>query len=110
MSNDTNRQPLRQAALSLFAALGYQSGRAVESRPVSDFREQFDKEGRPWCHVTPILAHNGTDGFAFRARRKPQRYLVVSRGFATPPWARRHGFMRQYWCDAALEHLADRRD
>ena len=38
-------QPLRKAALSLFAALGYESDRTVETRTVHDFREQFDPDG-----------------------------------------------------------------
>jgi adenine-specific DNA-methyltransferase len=37
-------QPLRKAALSLFAALGYESDRTVETRSVQDFREQFDPD------------------------------------------------------------------
>jgi len=38
--------PLRQAALSLFAELGYQSDRTVETTSVADFRQQFDVESR----------------------------------------------------------------
>jgi adenine-specific DNA-methyltransferase len=39
-------QPLRKAALSLFAALGYQSDRTVETASVADFRAKFDPESR----------------------------------------------------------------
>jgi len=59
MSNNTERklaigqhiqafanQPLRKAALSLFAALGYQSDRTVETQSVADFRAQFDPDSK----------------------------------------------------------------
>jgi type I restriction-modification system DNA methylase subunit len=59
MSNNTERkqainqhiqafanQPLRKAALSLFAALGYESDRTVETPSVADFRRQFDPESK----------------------------------------------------------------
>ncbi len=39
-------QPLREAALSLFATLGYQSDRTVETKSLADFREQFDPESK----------------------------------------------------------------
>lgn len=39
-------QPLRQSALSLFAALGYTSDRTIETRSVQDFRDQFDPDGK----------------------------------------------------------------
>jgi adenine-specific DNA-methyltransferase len=39
-------QPLRQAALSLFATLGYESNRTVETPSVAEFREQFDSESK----------------------------------------------------------------
>jgi hypothetical protein len=39
-------QPLRKAALSLFATLGYGSDRTVASPSVADFRTQFDPESR----------------------------------------------------------------
>lgn len=39
-------QPLRQAALSLFATLGYESDRTVETPSVAEFREQFDSESK----------------------------------------------------------------
>lgn len=39
-------QPLRKASLELFATLGYESDRTVETRSVEDFREQFDPETR----------------------------------------------------------------
>ena len=45
---------------------------------------------------------NKSDGFWVRARRKPQRYPQVSRGFATPPWRERRGFMFQIACNTAL--------
>ncbi|MBS3935405.1 MAG: Eco57I restriction-modification methylase domain-containing protein [Sulfuritalea sp.] len=38
--------PLRKGALSLFAALGYESDRTVETHSVADFRAQFDPECR----------------------------------------------------------------
>jgi hypothetical protein len=41
---------------------------------------------------------NESDGFGPRARRKPQQYQVVLRGFATPPSGRRRAFMfRNLW-------------
>ena len=44
---------------------------------------------------------NESDGFGPRARRKPQRYPLVSRGFATTPSGRRRGFMyRNFWIAA----------
>ena len=43
-----------------------------------------------------------TDGFLVRARRKPQRYQQVSRGFATQPWPKRRGFQCLIACDTAL--------
>jgi|JUEG02.1.fsa_nt_gi type I restriction-modification system DNA methylase subunit len=39
-------QPLRQAGLSLFATLGYESDRAMETPSVADFRTQFDPESK----------------------------------------------------------------
>lgn len=39
-------QPLRQAALSLFATLGYESDRTVETPSVAEFRAQFDSESK----------------------------------------------------------------
>lgn len=39
-------QSLRQAALSLFATLGYESDRSVETPSVADFRTQFDPESK----------------------------------------------------------------
>jgi adenine-specific DNA-methyltransferase len=39
-------QPLRKAALSLFAALGYESDRTVKIQSVAEFRTQFDPESR----------------------------------------------------------------
>ncbi|MCS9149577.1 hypothetical protein N0800_33370 [Pseudomonas aeruginosa] len=39
-------QPLRQAALSLFATLGYESDRTMETPSVADFRKQFDPESK----------------------------------------------------------------
>ena len=36
------------------------------------------------------------------ARRKPQRYQDVSRGFATTPWGRRRALMYRYFRVAAL--------
>jgi len=39
-------QPLREAALSLFAELGYESDRTLETRSVADFRHQFDPESK----------------------------------------------------------------
>jgi type I restriction-modification system DNA methylase subunit len=39
-------QPLRKAALSLFATLGYESDRTVETPSVADFRMQFDPESK----------------------------------------------------------------
>lgn len=39
-------QPLRQAALGLFAALGYASDRTVRTNSVADFRVQFDPESK----------------------------------------------------------------
>ena len=47
-------------------------------------------------------ATNKTDGFLVWARRKPQRYRVVSRGFATPPRPKRRGFMSQIASNTAL--------
>lgn len=38
--------PLRNAAQSLFAALGYKSDRTIETHSLADFRETFDKEGK----------------------------------------------------------------
>lgn len=38
--------PLRKAALSLFATLGYASSRTVETASVADFRAQFDPDGK----------------------------------------------------------------
>ncbi len=40
-----------------------------------------------------------TDGFLVRARRKPQRYPQVSRGFATQPWPKRRGFQSRTTCN-----------
>lgn len=39
-------QPLRQAALSLFATLGYESDRTIETPSVAEFRAQFDSESK----------------------------------------------------------------
>ena len=39
-------QSLRKAALSLFAALGYESDRTVVIQSVGEFRAQFDPESR----------------------------------------------------------------
>jgi len=39
-------QALRQSALALFSAIGYKSDRAIETRSVQDFRDQFDPEGK----------------------------------------------------------------
>jgi hypothetical protein len=39
-------QPLRQAGLSLFATLGYESDRTMETPSVADFRTQFDPESK----------------------------------------------------------------
>lgn len=39
-------QPLRKAALALFADLGYRSDRTVETRSVQNFCEQFDPENK----------------------------------------------------------------
>ena len=39
-------QSLRQSALTLFAALGYNSDRTVETHSVQEFREQFDPEDK----------------------------------------------------------------
>ncbi|TGN97213.1 Eco57I restriction-modification methylase domain-containing protein [Burkholderia sp. USMB20] len=39
-------EPLREAALSLFSTLGYESDRTVESQSVADFRSKFDPESR----------------------------------------------------------------
>lgn len=39
-------QPLRKAGLSLFATLGYESDRTVETPSVAEFRTQFDPESR----------------------------------------------------------------
>ncbi len=47
-------QPLRKAALSLFATLGYQSHRTVETTSLADFRAQFDPESKlthPAAHI-----------------------------------------------------------
>ena len=41
-----SNQPLRQAALSLFATLGYESDRTVETPSVAEFRAQFDSESK----------------------------------------------------------------
>ena len=41
------------------------------------------------------MEQNKNDAFWVRARRKPQRYQVVSRGFATRPWPKRRVFMFQ---------------
>ncbi|ABE42870.1 hypothetical protein Bpro_0914 [Polaromonas sp. JS666] len=62
------------------------------------------------CHVinkrlVPCCMLDGTnksDGCWVRARRTPQRYPQVSRGFATPPWRKRRGFMFQIACNTAL--------
>ena len=40
------KRPFRQAALSLFQTLGYQSDRTVETASVQDFRAQFDAEDK----------------------------------------------------------------
>jgi hypothetical protein len=47
-------------------------------------------------------ATNKTDGFLVWARRKPQRYRVVSRGFATRPGPKRRGFMSQIASNTTL--------
>jgi len=47
-------------------------------------------------------ATNKTDGFLVWARHKPQRYLVVSRGFATRPRPKRRGFKSQSASNTAL--------
>ncbi|MDH0202247.1 hypothetical protein [Comamonas aquatica] len=39
-------QALRQSALALFSAIGYESDRTIETRSVQDFRDQFDPEGK----------------------------------------------------------------
>jgi hypothetical protein len=52
-----------------------------------------------WCMLDGT---NKNDGFGVRARRKPQRYPKVSRGFATPPWRQRRVFMFQIACITAL--------
>lgn len=39
-------QPLRKAALSLFATLGYESDRTVKTKSLADFRAQFDPESK----------------------------------------------------------------
>ena len=44
-----------------------------------------------------------TDGLLVLARRKPQRYPQVSRGFATTPGAKRHGFKCRIACNTALD-------
>lgn len=41
-----NNQPLRKSALALFATLGYESDRTVETRSVADFRARFDPESK----------------------------------------------------------------
>jgi hypothetical protein len=41
------------------------------------------------------MAQIKKEGFLVLARRKPQRYRVVSRGLATPPGPKRRFFMCQ---------------
>lgn len=50
------RQPLRKAALSLFAVLGYKSDRTVEVQSLADFREQFDPESK-LAHPAALVAN-----------------------------------------------------
>lgn len=50
------RQPLRKAAMSLFATLGYQSDRTVETNSLAVFREQFDPESK-LAHPAAHIAH-----------------------------------------------------
>src|SRR5690606_16929050 len=49
-------QPLRKAALHLFATLGYESDRTVETRSVQNFRDQFDPEAR-LNHPAALVSH-----------------------------------------------------
>lgn len=49
-------QSLRKAALSLFAALGYQSDRTLETKSVADFRAQFDPESK-LAHPAALIAN-----------------------------------------------------
>ena len=49
-------QPLRKAALSLFATLGYESDRTVETKSLADFRAQFDPESK-LAHPTALIAN-----------------------------------------------------
>src|SRR3989344_291780 len=44
--------------------------------------------------------------FWARARRKPQRYRWVSRGFATQPWSKRRGFKCRIACNITLVVLS----
>ena len=53
-----------------------------------------------WCCM--LFGPNKTDGFWVRARRKPQRYPQVSRGFATLPWRKRRGSRGQIACNTTL--------
>jgi len=57
---------------------------------------------RYWRHSTLVLRFTETltneiDRFVCQARRKPQRYPVVSRGFATQHGGQRHDFMSRFW-------------
>ena len=49
-------QPLRKAALPLFASLGYASNRTLETRSVQDFRDQFDPEAK-LEHPAALVMH-----------------------------------------------------
>ncbi len=51
-----HNEPLRKAALELFATLGYKSDRTVETRSVHDFRDQFDSEAR-LDHPAALVTH-----------------------------------------------------
>src|SRR5665647_333490 len=79
--------------------------------PLKGFRLTFANQS--W-HLMPLLESeeslriccmldgtNKNDGFWVRARRKPQRYQGVSRGFATQPWRKRRAFMFQIACNTA---------
>ena len=58
-------QPLRQAALSLFATLGYESDRTIETPSVAEFREQFNSESK-LEHPKAMLASWKSADFLFQ--------------------------------------------
>jgi hypothetical protein len=86
------------------------SGKQVATARAADApaASKWLPRGAPhWCHRgaarLPCFALAGTHkkrGIFVLARRKPQRYRVVSRGSATPPGPKRHLLM----CQIALKH------